>query len=100
MQENVAFIAAFCSSWSVASADAGGFDCKSVTEQYPSSVAVQPTHLPGSESFTYETIGDVSLRLHIFNPPYHQPSAKSAAIVFFFGGGWIFGTVQQFVPQA
>ncbi|MDF3131052.1 alpha/beta hydrolase [Kiritimatiellaeota bacterium B1221] len=47
---------------------------------------------------TYKKIGDVELRLHIFNPPNHQASDKAPAIVFFFGGGWIKGSPEQFFP--
>jgi hypothetical protein len=34
------------------------------------------------------TIGDAKLNLYIFNPIESAPSARRAAIVFFFGGGW------------
>jgi acetyl esterase/lipase len=47
----------------------------------------------------YKTIGDVELKLHIFNPDGHSPSAKRPAIVFFFGGGWVGGNPSQFFPH-
>jgi acetyl esterase len=47
----------------------------------------------------YKTVGDVSLKLHIFNPADHKPTDKSPAIVFFFGGGWNGGTPGQFYNQ-
>jgi len=84
----------------MALADTGSIDCKSVLEQSPALAASQPIQLEGAESFVYEQMGDASLRLHVFSPPYHRQSDQSAAIVFFFGGGWAFGTVYQFVPQA
>jgi acetyl esterase len=43
--------------------------------------------------------GPASLKLYIFNPPEHKASAKSPAIVFFFGGGWLGGTSTQFFPH-
>lgn len=49
---------------------------------------------------TYKQIGDVTLQLHMFFPPGHQPSARRPAIVFFFGGGWTNGTPSQFYRQA
>ena len=45
---------------------------------------------------TYKTIGEVQLRLNIYEPPGHKASDKRPAIVFFFGGGWSAGTVMQF----
>lgn len=48
----------------------------------------------------YKTIGDVSLKLHVFNPPARQPSEKSPAVVFFFGGGFRTGAPTQFYPHS
>ena len=36
----------------------------------------------------------------MFSPADHRASSTRPAIVFFFGGGWISGTVEQFVPQS
>jgi len=55
----------------------------------------QPTR-----SVVYKTIGDVELKLHIFEPEGHQSSDRRPAIVFFFGGGWVGGTPEQFYPHA
>ncbi|WP_442506758.1 alpha/beta hydrolase [Novipirellula sp. SH528] len=49
---------------------------------------------------TYKTIGDVELKLHVFEPEGHQKSDKTPAIVFFFGGGWSGGDPKQFFQQA
>tara|TARA_R110002073_G_scaffold43606_2_gene121572 strand:- start:6063 stop:6941 length:879 start_codon:yes stop_codon:yes gene_type:complete len=49
---------------------------------------------------TYKTIGDVELKLHVFEPDGHQRSDKAPAIVFFFGGGWTGGDPKQFFQQA
>jgi len=45
---------------------------------------------------TYKTIGDVSLKVFIFNPKDHKPGDQRPAIVFFFGGGWKAGDPKQF----
>ena len=48
----------------------------------------------------YKTVGDVKLTLHIFNPPNHESTNKSPAIVFFFGGGWVSGSPGHFYNQS
>ena len=48
----------------------------------------------------YKKIGDISLKLHIFNPPNHKATDKTPAIVFFFGGGWVGGSASHFYPQS
>lgn len=48
----------------------------------------------------YKKVGDVSLSLHIFNPPNHKATDKTPAIVFFFGGGWVGGSASHFYPQS
>jgi acetyl esterase/lipase len=40
------------------------------------------------------------LSLHVFNPPGHQASDKTPAVVFFFGGGWKGGAPTHFYPQS
>lgn len=45
------------------------------------------------------TGGPVTLNLHVFTPPGHQPSDSRPAIVFFFGGGWVDGSASHFHPQ-
>jgi len=47
----------------------------------------------------YKTIGEVELKLHIFEPPNRQAKEPVPAIVFFFGGGWVGGTPTQFYHQ-
>lgn len=48
---------------------------------------------------TNSTGSPVTLNLHVFTPPGHQPSHQRPAIVFFFGGGWVDGSASQFHPQ-
>ena len=47
----------------------------------------------------YKTIGEVELKLHIFEPPGRDVKEPLPAVVFFFGGGWVGGTPTQFYHQ-
>jgi acetyl esterase len=69
-----------------------------VSAQAP--IAPQPTSIAGAVTHVYKTAGDIQLRLHVFSPADHRASSTRPAIVFFFGGGWVSGTVEQFVPQS
>jgi len=60
----------------------------------------QPLSIEGAVTYVYKSIGGAELRLHVFNPPNHALSMPRPAIVFFFGGGWTTGSVEQFVPQS
>ena len=60
----------------------------------------QPTTIKGATPYVYKTVGAVELRLHVFSPAGLGAVERRPAIVFFFGGGWAQGTVEQFVPQA
>lgn len=70
-----------------------------IAAQDPASVP-QPEAIEGALTHVYKSIGSIQLRLHVFEPPRALASKPRAAIVFFFGGGWTSGTVQQFVPQS
>ncbi len=52
-----------------------------------------------TKTVAYAEIGDVTLRLHVFEPDQHAASDRRPAIVFFFGGGWNGGTPKQFYPH-
>ncbi len=52
------------------------------------------------EVIVYKTIGNVSLSLHIFNPPNHSKDNKTPAIVFFHGGAWNGGAPSHFYRQS
>ena len=52
------------------------------------------------KTMTYKTVGERQLEIHVHYPPGWKRGNKRAAIVFFFGGGWNNGTVDQFLPQA
>jgi acetyl esterase/lipase len=51
------------------------------------------------EEIVYKTVGDVTLKLHVFAPVGPAATDRRPAIVFFFGGGWKDGTPTQFYPQ-
>lgn len=58
-----------------------------------------PPQFEGARSEVYKQVGDVELRLYVFQPEGQQAADRRAAIVFFFGGGWQSGTPQQFEHQ-
>jgi len=53
-----------------------------------------------SKTFVYKKTPQGELSIHVSFPPGWKASDSRPAIVFFFGGGWTGGTVQQFAPQA
>ncbi len=55
---------------------------------------------PSSASVVYKSLGGRELRLFIEKPPDWKPTDKRPAIVFFFGGGWVGGTPEQFRKQS
>lgn len=48
----------------------------------------------------YKTVGEVELRLLAHYPAGHTASDTRPAVVFFFGGGWNGGRIDQFALQA
>lgn len=48
----------------------------------------------------YKTVADRQLKLFIDKPAHWKPEDKNPAIVFFFGGGWVGGTPEQFRRQS
>lgn len=48
----------------------------------------------------YKTIEDIDLSLKIYKADDWKESDKRAAIIFFFGGGWVNGTIDHFKPQS
>jgi acetyl esterase/lipase len=55
---------------------------------------------PEVKTMTYKTVGDRQLNIHIHYPPGWKASDARPAIIFFFGGGWTSGKIEQFQPQA
>ena len=55
---------------------------------------------PDVKTMTYKTIGNRELDIHIHYPPGWKAGDSRPGIIFFFGGGWTGGRVEQFQPQA
>jgi acetyl esterase/lipase/outer membrane protein assembly factor BamB len=53
-----------------------------------------------TKTMTYKTVGSRELQMHIHFPEDWQATDARPVMVFFFGGGWTGGTVDQFLPQA
>ncbi len=54
----------------------------------------------GSETLIYKTVSGRPLQMLVDKPADWKPTDKRPAIVFFFGGGWVGGSVNQFQPQS
>src|SRR5690349_2245960 len=52
------------------------------------------------QTFTYKKTKQANLAIHVHYPPDWKKEDKRPAIVFFFGGGWTAGRIEQFEPQA
>lgn len=61
--------------------------------------AAYPPQIEGAKVQVYKKASGVDLKLYVFDPPGHSATAKSPAIVFFFGGGWTSGSPKQFENQ-
>ena len=57
-------------------------------------------HGQDHDSILYKQVGRDALYLQVDYPPQFDPAQSYPAIVFFFGGGWNGGTVEQFAPHA
>ena len=53
-----------------------------------------------SKKVLYKVIDGDSLYLHVFEPKTTIETAPTAAVVFFFGGGWTSGNPKQFYQQS
>jgi acetyl esterase len=53
-----------------------------------------------AKKYVYKKVKDVELALHVYSPQDWQAGTKYPAIVFFFGGGWTGGKVEQFESQS
>ncbi|MHB8864193.1 MAG: alpha/beta hydrolase [Pirellulaceae bacterium] len=62
--------------------------------------AAQAREQPATQSFIYKQTRQTELELIVHNPPDWKETDKRPAIVFFFGGGWTGGKIEQFEPQA
>lgn len=52
------------------------------------------------EILTYKKVGDTELKLFVEKPPGWKATDRRPAIVFYFGGGWVGGTPEQFLKQS
>ena len=66
----------------------------------PGLVAVQAAEQQDTKSFVYKKLKQADLELIVHYPPGWKETDKRPAVVFFFGGGWTSGKIQQFEPQA
>lgn len=51
------------------------------------------------KEFTYKVVSGIELGLRIYFPSAIAENSKRKVIMFFFGGGWVEGTIEQFKPQ-
>ncbi len=65
----------------------------------PEGNSAYPPKLEGARAEVYKKIGNTELQLFIFAPEQHKAADSRAAIVFFFGGGWMGGSPKQFEQQ-
>lgn len=63
-------------------------------------LCLQAEDVTPDKTVTYKQVGDVVLKLHVFNPPGRSLPSKNPAIIFFFGGGWLGGDPSQFYNQS
>lgn len=61
--------------------------------------AVTGAETPEPATLNYKTTPQGDLALHVFAPHGEPPEGGRTAIVFFFGGGWVGGSPNQFYPQ-
>ena len=52
------------------------------------------------KSFVYKQTPQGELKIYVHFPKGWRATDKRAGMVFFFGGGWVGGSVRQFLPQA
>ncbi len=71
--------------------------CGAATATRPASApaATQPVR-----TFTYKTTPQAKLALYVHLPPGWKETDRRAGVVFFFGGGWLHGSAEQFIRQA
>ena len=62
------------------------------------SLSLVKSQVPHKE-ITFKEVEGTDLKLHIFGPKGEKEDQHKAAIIFFFGGGWVGGTPKQFYPH-
>ena len=61
---------------------------------------LQAEDSPPTKSFIYKKTKQGDLEIVVHYPPGWKETDKRPGIVFFFGGGWTSGKIEQFEPQA
>lgn len=56
--------------------------------------------IPGYKEYTYKQIDTIDLKLFVKNPDNFNSKKQYPTIIFFFGGGWSSGNINQFKPHA
>ena len=65
-------------------------------------VAVKKWHLLDTrpdQKIVYKLLAEKDLNLHVFKAQNGADSSPGPAVLFFHGGGWVFGGAEQFYPQ-
>ncbi len=62
-------------------------------------LAPPPTEIAGAVSHVFKTVGETDLKVFVLAPP-DKMSTPRAAVVFFYGGGWLFGNPARLAPTA
>jgi acetyl esterase/lipase len=63
-------------------------------------LAIGMLHAQESDSILYKHLDQEALYMQVDYPPGFDPSLSYPAMVFFFGGGWNGGTIEQFAAHA
>lgn len=58
------------------------------------------TDLAAATPYVYKHVDGVELKLYVFEPLVRLGDEPVPAVIFFFGGAWTAGRVEQFVPQS
>lgn len=64
------------------------------------SFAEDPSGTPATKTFVYKKAKQADLKIVVHYPPNWKATDQRPGIVFFFGGGWMGGRIDQFEPQA
>ncbi len=66
----------------------------------PTEPTTKTGEVKSGDIITYKTIGERELKLFIEKPAEWKATDQRPAAVFFFGGGWVGGTPNQFLKQS
>ncbi len=73
-----------------------GYANVAFSQKTPATSQFGDSSLENAKVESFKSIGDIELKMFIFNPKDHKESDQKPAIVFFFGGGWKNGSPKQF----